>query len=95
MEMLAELPLTRDQVVCLSHEPGPPAATDIISTRTVKVSSVTGPRWSIPLSLDPCRPGSLFCPESALGHHLMGLDEEQVGQSKNAQWRSPAEMTSA
>jgi len=25
METLAELPLTGDQVVCLSHEPGPPA----------------------------------------------------------------------
>src|SRR3984893_11824652 len=40
-------------------------------------------------------PVSCFCPGSALGRHLMGSDEEQVGQSNNAQWRSPAEMSSA
>jgi hypothetical protein len=37
----------------------------------------------------------LYSPGSALGRHLMGSDEEQVGQSKNAQWQCPAEMTSA
>jgi hypothetical protein len=40
-------------------------------------------------------PVSFFCPGSALGRHLMGSDKEQVGQSNNAQWRSPAEMSSA
>jgi len=30
-------------------------------------------------------PVSCFCPGSALGRHLMGSDEEQVGQSNNAQ----------
>ena len=50
--------------------------------------------WSIPLSLI-LSPGSFFCPGSALGRHLMGLDEEQVGQSKNAQWQGPAKMSSA
>src|SRR5271169_5287574 len=29
-------------------------------------------------------PGSFFCPGSALGRHLMGSDEEQVGQSNSA-----------
>jgi transposase len=50
--------------------------------------------WSIPLSLI-LSPGSFFCPGSALGRHLMGLDKEQVGQSKNAQWQGPAKMSSA
>jgi type I restriction enzyme M protein len=56
--------------------------------------SVTGLGWSIPLSLI-LSPGSLFCPGSALGRHLMGLDKEQVGQSNNAQWQGPAELSSA
>jgi hypothetical protein len=30
-------------------------------------------------------PRRSFCPGSALGRHLMGSDEEQVGQSNNAQ----------
>jgi hypothetical protein len=30
-------------------------------------------------------PVSFFCPGSALGRHLMGSDEEQVGQSNDAQ----------
>ena len=50
--------------------------------------------WSIPLSLI-LSPGSFFCPGSALGRHLMGLDKEQVGQSNNAQWQGPAKMSSA
>src|SRR5208283_5993395 len=29
-------------------------------------------------------PASCFCPGSALGRHLMGSDEEQVGQSNSA-----------
>jgi hypothetical protein len=60
----------------------------------VESSSVTGLGWSIPLSLI-LSPGSLFCPGSALGRHLMGLDKEQVGQSNNAQWQGPAELSSA
>jgi hypothetical protein len=56
-------------------------------------SSVTGVGWSIALSLI-LSPGSFFCPGSAPGHHLMGSDQEQVGQSKNAQWWGPAEKSS-
>jgi hypothetical protein len=46
------------------------------------ISSVTGPCWSIPRAII-LSPVSFFCPGSALGRHLMGSDEERVGQSNN------------
>jgi hypothetical protein len=62
-----------------------PTVTFILLSRPLLVN----PSKAIALSLV-----SFFCLGSAPGRHLMGSDEEQVGQSNNAQWRCPAEMSS-
>ena len=41
-------------------------------------------RWFVNLFLRRPAAGSLFCPGSAQGRHLMGLDEDEAGQSSYA-----------
>jgi ParB family transcriptional regulator, chromosome partitioning protein len=47
-----------------------------------------------PFLLHPAA-GSLFCPGSAQGRHLMGLDEDEAGQSIDARGRNATEQLAA
>src|SRR6266478_5421954 len=47
------------------------------------ISTLRASGWSILYAMI-LSPVSCFCPGSALGRHLIGSDEEQVGQSNNA-----------